>query len=276
MAQWNNSRGTNTKTISLTSGKGGVGKTILTVNFANLLSRAGNKVLILDGDIGLANVDILFGIRPHKTLQQFFQGMASLDEVILKVDKDIHLIPGANGLENLSQLSHFERKMLIDEVSRLDSQYDYLLIDTASGVDDNVLYLNGAVQQVCVVVLPEPTSLTDSYALIKLMNQKFKQTKYSIICNQVLNDKEGRELYHRLSRVCSQFLNVSLDYMGSVPFDAKLRQSISDVRLITKDQPEAHSSIAINQLVEKIKALPPVIEKSGGVQFFWNQILGVA
>lgn len=265
-----------TKTLSFTSGKGGVGKTMLTANFANLLANSGKKVLILDGDIGLANVDILLGVRPQKTLQQFFNQEASLEEVVLKVDKNLHLIPGASGLENLSHLDNFKRKMLVDEVSRFDTAYDYLIIDTASGVDDNVLYLNGAVDQICVVVLPEPTSLTDSYALIKLMNQKFKQPNFSVICNQVLNEKEGKELFHRLNRVCGQFLNVSLDYMGSIPFDIKLRQSVSEARLITKILPNASSATAIMQLAEKIKVKPSQSEKSGNVQFFWNQVLGVA
>ena len=275
MAQAYNS-GKETKTISVTSGKGGVGKTIITVNMASMLARSGKKVLILDGDIGLANVDIFLGTRPTKTLEQFFMGDAKIEEVIIKVSKNLHLIPGASGLENLSSLSHFQRKMLIDEISQFDDHYDYLIIDTASGVDDNVLYLNGAVQQVCLVVLPEPTSLTDSYAMIKLMNKKFKYHRFSIICNQVLSQKEGLDLFYRLNHVSTQFLNVGLDYMGHIPFDPKLRQAVSESKLITRAQPMAPSSLAVEGLVQKLQNCQVPMERTGGVQFFWNQLLGVA
>lgn len=265
-----------TRTISFTSGKGGVGKSVICVNTAAELAKSGKKVLILDGDMGLANVDIFLRAKPVKTLEQFFAGEARLVDVIIKVSPNLHFIPGANGLLGISQISHFQRKMLIDEVSAIENYYDYLLIDTASGIDDNVLYLNSAVQQICLVVLPEPTSLTDSYAMIKLMNKKFNQNRFSVICNQVLNEKEARTLFSRLNHVSGQFLNVSLDYKGFIPFDPKLRRSIGKKELITAADPLAKSSMAIADLARKLDDRQEIVEQHGGVQFFWNQIMGVA
>ncbi len=264
-----------THTLSITSGKGGVGKTTFTVNLALTLAEMGKKVLVLDGDIGLANIDIFFGVRPQKTLDDFFNGDESLQEVLVKVDKNIHIIPSASGLTDLKTIDVYKRKMLMDEVSRLNNTYDYLLVDTASGIDENVQYLNSAVQDVLVVITPEPASMADAYALIKLLNQNKKITRFSLVANKVLSEKEAKDIFHRIDRVASRFLNINLKFLGYIPLDPKLRQ-VADSRPAAKARPSAASAIALRRIAESIDQQNEDNEIHGSLQFFWNQILNVA
>ncbi len=264
-----------TRTLSVTSGKGGVGKTTLTVNLAFTLAEMGKKVLILDGDIGLANIDIFLGIRPQKTLEDFFTGGESLENIIMKVNKNIHVLPSASGLTDLKTIDVYKRKMLMDEVSMLNHTYDYLIVDTASGIDENVQYLNSAVQDVVIVITGEPASMTDAYALIKLLHQNKKVSRFSIVANKVLGEKEAKDIYTRIDRVTGRFLNINLSYLGYIPLDPKLRQ-VSDPRLVCKARPSAASSIALKRIADSIVGDQELGEIKGNLQFFWDQILNVA
>ncbi len=264
-----------TRTVSVTSGKGGVGKTTLTVNLAQTLAEMGKKVLILDGDIGLANIDIFLGIRPQKTLDDFFNGDETLENILVKVQKNIHVLPSASGLTDLQSIDVYKRKMLMDEVSMLDNTYDFLLVDTASGIDENVQYLNSTVQDVLVVITPEPASMTDAYALIKLLNQNKKVCRFSMVANKVLGEKEAKDIYRRMERVTSRFLNISLNYVGYIPFDPKLRQ-LSDQNIVNRARPSAASSIALKRIADSVIGEQELGEINGSLQFFWNQLLDVA
>ncbi len=264
-----------TRTLSVTSGKGGVGKTTMTVNLAFTLAEMGKKVLILDGDIGLANVDIFLGIRPQKTLEDFFNGDESLQDIIYKVNKNIHLIPSSSGLTDLKSIDVYKRKMLMDEVSMLDNTYDYLIVDTASGIDENVQSLNATVQDVLVVITPEPASMADSYALIKLLNQNRKVQRFSIVANKVLSEREAKDIYTRMDRVASRFLNINLSYLGYVPLDPKLRHFV-DSKLVCRARPSAASSIALKRIADSIVGEQEIGEMNGSLQFFWDQLLSAA
>ncbi len=264
-----------TRTLSVTSGKGGVGKTTMTVNLAFTLAEIGKKVLILDGDIGLANVDIFLGVRPQKTLEDFFNGDESLQDIICKVNKNIHLIPSSSGLTDLRSVDVYKRKMLMDEVSMLNNTYDYLIVDTASGIDENVQSLNSTVQDVVVVITPEPASMADAYALIKLLNQNRKVQRFSIVANKVLSEKEAKDIYTRIDKVSGRFLNISLSYLGYVPLDPKLRQT-TDTKLICRARPSAASSIALKRIADSIVGEQEISEINGSLQFFWNQLLNAA
>lgn len=264
------------RTLSITSGKGGVGKTTLTVNMAHFLAQLGKKVLILDGDMSLANVDIFLKKNPDKTLKDFFEGEVSLIDTIVKYSRHIHILPGASGILELTKLDPFQKKMLIDSVSQLEGKYDYLLIDTASGIADEVLYLSSAAQEVYLVVQPDPASLTDSYAMIKILNQTYKLKNFSIISNQVLNDQEGLTIFNRLNSVTSKFLNVHMEYAGFVPFDTKMRQANHKQQLIADYAPESLSSFSIKKIVSNIDKSTIRTETNGGLQFFWNQVLNIA
>ena len=264
-----------TRTLSVTSGKGGVGKTTVTVNLAYTLAEMGKKVLILDGDIGLANIDIFMGIRPTKTLEDFFSGEEKLENILVKAHKNIHVIPSASGLTDLKSIDVYKRKMLMDEVSMLNHTYDYLLVDTASGIDDNVQYLNSTVQDVLMVMTPEPASMADAYALMKLLHQNKKVCRFSLVANKVLGEKEAKDIFNRINKVTGRFLNVHLSYMGYIPLDPKLRQ-YSDGKLVCKARPSAASSIALKRIADSVIGEQEIGEINGSLQFFWNQLLNVA
>lgn len=266
----------NTKVISITSGKGGVGKTSVVSNMALQFAKEGKRVLILDGDLGMANVDIMFGARATKHILDVVRGSVSLQDILIEVAPGVTLIPGGSGVFDLQNLSIYEKHALLNEVSGLGSDYDVMLIDTAPGIDDNVLYLNSAAQEICVVVTPEPASIADSYALIKVLNQRCRETRFSIICNQVKDEADGQRLFAKLDQVAAQFLYVGLDYKGSIPSDPTLRQSTRAQQLVTRAFPEAISSQAFRKIASNIMGEMHVGECKGGLQFFWQQLVGVA
>lgn len=265
-----------TRVISITSGKGGVGKTSIVTNMALQFAREGKRVLILDGDLGMANVDIMFNVRATRHILDVVKGEASLQDILIEVSPGITLIPGGSGVFDLQNLTVFEKRALLSEVSGLGADYDIMLIDTAPGIDDNVLYLNSAAQEICVVVTPEPASVADSYALIKVLNQRCRENRFSIICNQVKDASDGQKLFSRLDQVASQFLYVSLDFKGSIPADPNLRQSTRAQQLVTRAYPDSAASAAIREIASNIIGESTVDEGKGGLQFFWEQLVGVA
>jgi flagellar biosynthesis protein FlhG len=265
-----------TRTISITSGKGGVGKSTLVSNLALALSNRGKKVLILDGDLGMANVDIMFGVRTYSSIYDVIRGEKSMDEVVVPVRENISLVPGGSGVYGLHNLDIVQKQNVLDQVSSLEGRYDYFLIDTAPGIADNVLYLNSASEEIFVVLTPDPASLADSYALIKVLNQKQGEKRFSIICNMVKDEAEGMQVFKRLSDVAAKFLYVSLDYKGHIPLDPNLRQATKTQQLILSSFPQSPSAQAVENLTKKISDSEMFSELKGGMQFFWRQLSGVA
>ena len=265
-----------TRTISVTSGKGGVGKTTLVANLALNLSHAGKKVLILDGDLGMANVDILFGVKTEGSIHDIVSGRKEMKDILVEVSKDVFLIPGGSGVVDFNHMNHFERRAMMEAVSSLPMGFDYLLIDTAPGIAENVLFLNSAVQTVSVVITPEPASFADAYALIKVLNRQYKVNRFAIVCNEVRDEEEGLSLFKRFNEVVNRFLYIGLDYLGSVPNDPVLRKANQLQRLIVRHDPAAESARAIRQLSLQIERTSRQIESNGGMQMFWDQVVGVA
>lgn len=265
-----------TRTISITSGKGGVGKTTLTANLALRLSQNGNKVLIFDGDLGMANVDILYGVKAEGNIHDVLMGFKTISEVMVEVAKDVFLIPGGSGILEFNNLNGFQRRAMVEAVGTLPQDFDYMLIDTAPGIADNVLYLNAAAQNICVIITPDPASLADSYALIKVLHQKYKENKFSIICNNVRDEAEGAGLYQRFNDVVNKFLYIGLDYWGSVPMDPVLRKATQMNRLIMRYDANAESAKAIKNLCSQMENSRQKIITKGGLQMFWEQVVGLA
>jgi flagellar biosynthesis protein FlhG len=265
-----------TRVISVTSGKGGVGKTTIAANLALQLGREGKRVLILDGDFGMANVDIMFNVRPQKNLYDVLRGESTIADILIEVAKNVTLIPGGSGIFEMQNLSVFDKQALLDQVSGLGSTFDYMLIDTAPGIDDNVLYLNSAAQEICVVVTPDPSSLADSYALIKVLSQRYRENRFKIFCNQVKDEADGARLFDKLDSIARRFLFVSLDYAGSIPSDLNLRQATRSQQLVTRSFPDTISSLALRKIAHNFKGYEGLEECKGSLQFFWEQLIGVA
>ncbi|MBX7230464.1 MAG: MinD/ParA family protein [Bdellovibrionales bacterium] len=271
-----NSTRNRTQTLSVTSGKGGVGKSTLLANLAYSLGQKGQKVLILDGDLGLANVDIIFGKKSKHTIFDVLNCEKKLQDILLEVSPNVYLIPGGSGLYQLSHLAPHQKKSLLEQVSEMDHFFNYLLIDTASGISENVLYLNSAAQDILVVVTPDPASITDSYALIKVLTQKFHENHFGIVVNLVRDEEEAISTYRRLAEVADRFLCVSLDFKGFILNDPKMRQATKKQQMIVHTDPLAQSSRGILNLVNEIHGLPKLKEPKGSLQFFWQQLSGVA
>lgn len=265
-----------TRTLSFTSGKGGVGKTSMLVNVAMGLADQGNRVLIFDGDLGLANVDIFFNQRPKGNIFEVLEGSKELAEIVTPVAANVDLISGGHGMIEASRLNPFARKSVIDAVTQLEGTYDYLLIDTSPGLNDNVLYLNTAAQQIVVVITPDAASITDSYALIKLLHQLHGEKKFNILCNQVRDEADGLALFSRFNEVVGRFLCVGLDYLGSVPHDPVYKRSSQLQKLALRADVKSEAVLHIRKLVTSVQMRSSGHPEKGGLQFFWEQVVGVA
>jgi flagellar biosynthesis protein FlhG len=265
-----------TRTVSITSGKGGVGKSTLIANIALTLSQKGKKVLILDGDLGMANVDIMFGVKTNGNVHDIISGQKTMQEILVEVSKDVFLIPGGSGVVEFNHMNHFERRAMVEAVSSLPVGFDYLLIDTAPGIAENVLFLNSAAQTVSVVITPDPSSFADAYALIKVLHSKYKVNHFSIICNQVKDEAEGLGLFKRFNEVVNRFLFIGLDFWGCIPNDVVLRKANQQQRLVVRHDIGAESSKAIRQITAQLEKSSKQIESTGGMQMFWDQVVGFA
>ncbi len=238
------------KLISITSGKGGVGKTTLTCNLAVALAEQNQKVLIIDGDLGMANVDIFFGVRPKHTIEDLMSGV-SINECITPALKHIDVLAGGSGLYSLTQMNAFQRREMMNQVSELKFKYDYALIDTAPGLHDYVLHLNSVADQCIIMLTQDPSSFADAYALIKVLHQKYKTQNFKVVCN-LIEDHQGESLFVRFSEVVEKFLPVRLSYLGSLPLDIQLKKIQQMQRLALRHESEIPSSKIFRQFAGQL------------------------
>ncbi|MDP2106243.1 MAG: MinD/ParA family protein, partial [Desulfobulbaceae bacterium] len=223
------------RVICITSGKGGVGKSNLTTNLAYSLAKRGKKVLVLDADLNLANVDILLGLTPKYNLHHMFSGEKTLKEVMITGPAGILILPGSSGIMELANLTEAQKLYFLSEMEELNQKLDIMLIDTAAGINANVVYFNLAAQERIVLLTPEPTSLTDAYALIKVLSTRHDVKRFSIVVNQAASEREALAVFRQLSLVCDQFLGtLSLDFLGHIPYDKKLITAVRNQRLVSE------------------------------------------
>ena len=218
------------RVITVTSGKGGVGKSNMSVNMAIQLSRLGKKVIILDADFGLANVEVMLGTRPKYNMADMIFGGKNIRDVICKGPENIGFISGGSGIKELSNLSKDQISGIINMMYGLDSLADIIIIDTGAGISDAVIDMVLASSEVLLVTTPEPTSITDAYALLKTINKtpgfNAENTKIRMIGNRTLNMSDGYDLYNKLNSVVERFLNMKMEYLGAVPFDVNLTKAV--------------------------------------------------
>lgn len=248
--------------VSVTSGKGGVGKTYVVVNLALALSRAGQKVAILDGDFGLANVDVVLGLTPQYHLGHVIAGVQSLRSIVMEGPEGIHIIPASSGIQELTDLGERKRQILLRQLTDLVQDYDFLLIDTAAGISDNVIRLLNASQRVIVVALPEPTAIVDAYALIKVLFRKDEGKDVYLLVNQAQDSEEAEEVHRQLSYVIDRFLGHRIGFLGSIPRDAKVSDSVRRQEPLLLTHPRTQSSRCFLRIAELLMKHPPT-----GTQF---------
>lgn len=265
-----------TRVISITSGKGGVGKTTTVVNLAISLARLGKSVLVLDADLGLANVDVMLGIRPKYTLQDLFEGKKSLAEIIISGPEGISIIPAASGVESICTLDTAQRMILMQSVEEVAAHYDYLLVDTQAGIGSEVMYFNCASAEIICVVNSEPTSLTDAYALIKVMSQNYGEKAVSILVNEAEDAQRAETTFRKLSKAVERFLHIELRYIGFVPMDSAAREAVLNQKALAEIFPSSPASLAITAIAKKVDSQFLDFRVKGGMQFFFKQLLEIS
>ncbi|MEP4891054.1 MAG: MinD/ParA family protein [Aliiglaciecola sp.] len=261
------------KVIAVTGGKGGVGKTNITLNTAISMAKMGKRVMVLDADLGLANVDVMLGLRVEKNLSHVLSGECTLDEVLVVGPHGILIAPATSGTQSMTELSPTEHAGLIRAFSELRTDIDVLIVDTAAGISDMVLSFSRASQDIMMVVCDEPTSLTDAYALIKLLNREHGVFRFKIVANMVRNMREGQELFAKLSKVTNRFLDVALELVATVPYDENIRRSVRKQKAIVDAFPGSPASIAIKGLADRAMHWPIPNQPGGHLEFFLEQLV---
>lgn len=261
------------KVIAVTGGKGGVGKTNVSLNTAIALGQQGNRVLVLDADLGLANCDVMLGLRVEKNLSHVLSGECELDEILVEGPAGIKIVPATSGSQNMVELTPAEHAGLIRAFSELNSEFDILIVDTAAGISDMVLSFSRAAQDVLVVVCDEPTSITDAYALIKVLSREHGVYRFKIVANMVRSLREGQELFAKLSKVTDRFLDVALEMVATIPYDENMRKSTRRQKTIVELYPNSPASIAFQNLAGKAIQWPIPHQPSGHLEFFIEQLV---
>lgn len=260
------------RVIAVTSGKGGVGKTNLSVNVGIALSQMGQRVVLMDADMGLANVDILLGVYPQFNLSHVLSGEKTLNEIMLAGPSGLRIIPGASGIQKMSELTSVEQASVIHAFSEIDD-IDVLIVDTAAGISGSVVNFARACQEIIVVVCDEPTSLTDAYAFIKLLNRDYGLSHFHVITNMVQSVQQGHGLFQKLSKVTDRYLDVTLKFAGAVPYDEYLRKSVQKQMPVVMGFPRSKASLALKTIAARIDSWPLKSQAGGYIEFFIERMI---
>jgi flagellar biosynthesis protein FlhG len=236
------------RVIAVSSGKGGVGKTLTTVHLATAASRLGKRVLVLDGDMGMANVDVVLGLHARYNINDVLENNIPLRDIILEGPLGIRIIPSGSGIAKLANLGYVQRAKLVEHIEALNEEFDLLLIDTGAGISETVQHLNHVADQVVVVTTPEPHAMTDAYALIKVLQQNNEELNVSLLVNMVHSDEEGLKVSARLAEVGQRFLGMEIGYLGCIPVDPQVQKSVARRQVATESATHTISGQAWNKV----------------------------
>jgi len=261
------------KVVAVTGGKGGVGKTNVSVNLSLALGQMGRRVVLLDADLGLANVDVLLGLRPLRTIADVLAGDCGLGEVMLDAGSNVRIVPASSGTRELTALDVHQHAELIHAFSEIADALDVLIIDTAAGISESVISFLRASQEVLVVVCDEPTSITDAYALIKLLNRDYRVTRFRVLANMVRSDGEGRSMFNKLMTVTDRFLDVTLQYVGSIPYDDAVRTAVRRQAAVLQAFSSSKAALAYRQLANRVDGWPVLTTPRGHLEFFVERLV---
>ncbi len=262
-----------TKVIAVTSGKGGVGKTNVAVNLAVSLARKQQRVMLFDADLGLANVDVLLGLQPRFNLAHVINGEADLDCTIIDGPAGLRIVPASSGNLSLLNLEPRAQASIVQSFSQIVSPPDILIVDTAAGISEGVARFTQAAHHAVVVICDEPSSLTDSYALMKVFSREYGISHFHVVTNMTDGITEGRRLFDKINSVCSQFLDVVLRHAGNIPQDTYLKYAVQEQRAVVDAYPRSGSGKAFNRLADAMLRLPERRQPTGAIEFFFERLV---
>jgi MinD-like ATPase involved in chromosome partitioning or flagellar assembly len=261
------------RTLAITGGKGGVGKTSVAVNLALTLARDGSKVLLLDGDTDLANVSIMLGRYPQRTLADFIAGTSSLQDIVMVADYGLHIIPGASGVDQCVDMEAADSLRVLKAMSRLEKRYDYVITDTASGLQPTAMHMIAAAELACVVITPDPASLTDAFSLIKRLVRRGYRRTPSILVNMAQGMSQARTVFQRFEGAAQRHIGIPVHYLGGIWRDETLRQSVVDqhpVALLPQSDPSCRQFRTLSDMLNvRLRQISP---KKAGVAAYWYRV----
>lgn len=258
--------------IAVTSGKGGVGKTNIVANLGYALCKAGKRVLIFDADLGLGNLDVLLGLTPEYNLSHVVRGRKKLKEIIITGPGNMKILPASSGVQELTKLTRFQKIGILNELNNLISSFDVLLIDTAAGISSNVLYFNASANEIMVVVTPEPTSITDAYALIKVLSVKYREKNFKLLVNFASSEQEAEEISRQLCLVAERFLDVSIDYFGHILADSNVNKGVRRQMVVSQMAPMTQASRNFAELSHKLARMDTAFIGSENNSFLLKEL----
>lgn len=265
------------RVIAVTSGKGGVGKTNIVGNLAVAMTRLGKRVVIIDADVGLANIDIIFNLRPKYNIRHLVSGEKTLSQVMVTTDHGIGILPGGSGFADLTRFSEGEKLTLLSEFEAFSDMADIILLDTGAGISSNVLYFNASADQCLVVATTEPTSITDAYALMKVMSQNYGIKYFKLMVNMADNRAGAKRVYASLSNAMDKFLkNVVLEYCGYVPFDPALKKAVQNRSILLDTVKQSPAANAMSDLAKNLLNDNRTNQNQGNLTFFMNRVFAAA
>ncbi|EKD82297.1 MAG: hypothetical protein ACD_39C01378G0001 [uncultured bacterium] len=260
------------RTITVTSGKGGVGKTSLVANIAICLAQSGQRVIILDADLGLANIDVVFGIRPRYNLMDVVNGDMNIDEIMIQGPSGIQIIAGGSGVSELAQLEPEKSQRLFNQLRFLEDKTDFLLIDTGAGISDNVISFCQAADQIIVISTTEPTSLADAYGIIKIISGRRPDSHVSLLVNRVDEESEGVQVHERISRVAAEFLHFPVHHLGTLPQDRNMHLAVRQQTPLMLFSPMSPAATSIRKIVSQAFHEMPEAASRDGIEGFFNRL----
>jgi flagellar biosynthesis protein FlhG len=260
------------RVMAVTSGKGGVGKTMLTANLAVLGAKRGKRVLVIDADLGLANIEIAFGVKPKRHMGDLLNPDVAPDDVLIEVRPGIHVLPAASGVRQLTQLGEEEKLRLINTLDGLADRFDLVLIDSGAGIGDNVLFFVGVAQEIILVVTPEPTSLVDAYAAVKVLSQHMGLKDFGVVVNSVVDEMAARDVFQKLVTLADRFLSVRIRHLGYVTRDENVHRAVMAQKPITDLFAQAPASRALGQIADRLFSMPPPLAVDGGMKLMWHRL----
>jgi len=259
--------------VSVTSGKGGVGKTAVVANMALVEARRGRRVMIVDADLGLANIDVVFGLTPKYNLNHFFSGEKSLEEIVVEGPYGIKILAAGSGIQSFTHLSAQQKMRFLESMDVFHGEFDLVLIDTEAGISENVTYFNVAAQEILIVTTSDPTAITDAYALMKLLSKQYHEKRFILVANQVKDQEEALDIYKKLTMVSGRYLDISIEFLGWIPHEKRMRETISRQRVVADLFPQIKTTQAFESLAEQLESLMQDVNPKGTSQLFWKRLM---